>query len=90
MFAQIINSLSDLLYTYVLIVLLLGTGIYFTVKTRFVQFRFLREAIRVVMEPKDNEEGLSSFQALMVVRGKVILQSQGKEFFTWHGKDFFT
>ena len=57
MFAQIINSLSDLLYTYVLIVLLLGTGIYFTVKTRFVQFRFLREAIRVVMEPKDNEEG---------------------------------
>ena len=25
-----------------------------------------------------------------VVRGKVILQSQGKEFFTWHGKDFFT
>ena len=21
---------------------------------------------------------------------KVILQSQGKEFFTWHGKDFFT
>ena len=32
MFAQIINSLSDLLYTYVLIVLLLGTGIYFTVK----------------------------------------------------------
>lgn len=26
----------------------------------------------------------------MCVRGKVILQSQGKEFFTWHGKDFFT
>ena len=25
-----------------------------------------------------------------IVRGKVILQSQGKEFFTWHGKDFFT
>ena len=43
MFAQIINSLSDLLYTYVLIVLLLGTGIYFTVKTRFVQFRCKRQ-----------------------------------------------
>lgn len=27
---------------------------------------------------------------LVSVRGKVILQSQGKEFFTWHGKDFFT
>ena len=32
------------------------------------------------------------FQAqwITTVRGKVILQSQGKEFFTWHGKDFFT
>ena len=32
----------------------------------------------------DNRQGDIS------VRGKVILQSQGKEFFTWHGKDFFT
>ncbi len=29
-------------------------------------------------------------KCLCLVRGKVILQSQGKEFFTWHGKDFFT
>ena len=66
LFADFINSLSDLLYTYILIVLLLGTGIYFTVRTRFVQFRMFRESIRVVMEPKDDENGLSSFQALMV------------------------
>ncbi|MCC2255746.1 alanine:cation symporter family protein [Ruminococcus sp. CLA-AA-H200] len=66
MFAQIINTLSDLLYTYILIILLLGTGIYFTIRTRFVQFRMLRESIRVVMEPKNDESGLSSFQALMV------------------------
>ena len=66
MFAQIINTLSDLLYSYILIVLVLGTGIYFTFKTRFVQFRMLGESIRVVMEPKNDENGLSSFQALMV------------------------
>ena len=66
MFAQFINSLSDLLYTYILIILLLGTGIYFTIRTRFVQFRMFRESIRVVLEPKDDENGLSSFQALMV------------------------
>lgn len=34
--------------------------------------------------------GVCAFVYLIVVRGKVILQSQGKEFFTWHGKDFFT
>ncbi len=66
MFAQLINSLSDLLYSYILIILLLGTGIYFTIRTHFVQFRLFLESIRVVMEPKDDEKGLSSFQALMV------------------------
>ena len=66
LFAQIINTLSDLLYSYILIILLLGTGIYFSIRTRFVQFRMLRESIRVIMEPKEDENGLSSFQALMV------------------------
>lgn len=66
MFADFINSLSDLLYSYILIILLLCTGIYFTIRTRFVQFRMFRESLRVVMEPKNDENGLSSFQALMV------------------------
>ncbi len=66
MFADFINSLSDLLYSYVLIILLLGTGIYFSVRTRFVQFRMFAESIRVVAQPGDDKNGLSSFQALMV------------------------
>ena len=33
---------------------------------------------------------LKPYMFRIAVRGKVILQSQGKEFFTWHGKDFFT
>ena len=66
MFSEIINTLSNWLYTYILIVLLLGAGIYFTVKTKFIQFRCLKEAIRVVKEPSDDKESISSFQALMV------------------------
>lgn len=66
MFADFIHSLSDLLYSYVLIILLLGTGIYFTVRTRFVQFRMFLESIRVVAQPGSDGNGLSSFQALMV------------------------
>lgn len=66
LFAEIINTLSNWLYTYILIILLLGAGVFFTIKTRFVQFRCLREAIRVVKEPSDDKESISSFQALMV------------------------
>lgn len=66
MYAQIIDLLSNWLYTYILIVLLLGVGIYFTVKTKGIQFRYLKEAIHVVREPKDDDKSISSFQALMV------------------------
>lgn len=66
MYAQIIDLLSNWLYTYILIVLLLGVGIYFTFKTKFVQFRYLKESIKVVREPKDDDKSISSFQALMV------------------------
>ena len=66
MFANIISTLSNWLYRYILIILLVGAGIYFTIRTRFVQFRLLREAIRVVVEPKSDSKSISSFQALMV------------------------
>lgn len=66
LFTDFINTLSDLLYSYILIILLLGTGIYFSIRTRFVQFRLFLESIRVVTQPGSDENGLSSFQALMV------------------------
>ena len=43
MLTDFINGLSDLLYSYILIILLLGTGIIFTFRTRFVQFRLFIE-----------------------------------------------
>ena len=39
---------------------------------------------------RQEKTNLDSGKNPYAVRGKVILQSQGKEFFTWHGKDFFT
>ena len=66
MFAEIISTISNLLYSYILIVLLLGAGIYFSIRTRFVQFRMFVESLRVVAQPGNDKNGLSSFQALMV------------------------
>ena len=66
MFAEIINTVSNLLYSYILIILLLGAGIWFSIRTRFVQFRMFIESLRVVAQPGSDKNGLSSFQALMV------------------------
>ena len=66
MFEQIINTVTDVLYSYILIIILLLGGLYFTCRTKFVQFRLLREQFRAVMEKPEDSNGVSSFQALMV------------------------
>ena len=67
---QWITSINDVLWTYVLIIMLLGCATWFTIKTRFVQFRMLGEMIRLLGESpnkRNNEENhISSFQAFMV------------------------
>ena len=67
---RIINTANDVLWTYVLIAMLLGCAVYFTWRTRFVQFRNLREMIRLLTEgaPKssDGKQQVSSFQAFAV------------------------
>ncbi len=66
MLGDMIGLLSSWLYTYILVVLLIAAGLYFTLRTRFVQFRMVREAVRVVGERPEREGAVSSFQALMV------------------------
>lgn len=65
-FSGIIESVSDFMYSYLLIILLLAVGLYFTVRTGFVQFRMLGESIRLVTEKKENKNSVSAFEALMV------------------------
>ncbi|MCR5139977.1 MAG: alanine:cation symporter family protein, partial [Bacteroidaceae bacterium] len=46
-----LSRLSDFLWSYVLIAALLGCGLWFTWKTRFVQFRMVGEMFRLLFEP---------------------------------------
>lgn len=62
----IVSAVNDALYSYVLIILLVAGGLYFTIRTRFVQLRLLGEQLRVVTEKPTDGKGVSSFQALMV------------------------
>ncbi len=63
---EIFGKVNDALYGYILIILLVAVGLYFTVRTKFVQFRLLGEQIRSVTERPKDGNGVSSFQALMV------------------------
>lgn len=95
-FASIVSTISGWLYGYILIALLIGAGLYFTVRTGFVQLRLLGESIRVIKEPRKDRDAISSFQALMVstasrvgtgnivgVTGAIIAGGPGAVFWMW-------
>ena len=64
---SVVNSVNGVLYEpYVLPLILLLAGFYFTFKTNFLQLRLFKESLRVVSEKPVNLGSTSSFGALML------------------------
>ena len=70
LFSLIINEINHILWTYILIAMLLGCAIWFSIKTKFVQFRMLGEMIRLLGDStakiNGHEKHISSFQAFTI------------------------
>ncbi|WP_213973903.1 alanine/glycine:cation symporter family protein [Tepidanaerobacter acetatoxydans] len=65
----LVSNLNNWLYSYVLIVMLIGLGIYFTVKIRFGQFRLIGNMIQLTTEATgiiEGKKGISAFQAFCI------------------------
>lgn len=63
----LINWLNNILWTYVLIYVLLGAGLYFGIKTRWVQFRLFKLMITSLRGSRATDDGgISPFQAFCV------------------------
>ncbi|MGR2949151.1 sodium:alanine symporter family protein [Vibrio vulnificus] len=62
---DLINLMNDLLWGSILVYLLVGVGIYFTVRLGFIQFRHFGHMFSVLKNSrKSDNAGISSFQAL--------------------------
>ncbi|MCA0989313.1 alanine/glycine:cation symporter family protein [Guptibacillus algicola] len=65
---QVIEEINSILWGPIMITLLLGTGLFFTIRLGFIQFTGLKEGFRQTFGPlfsrKQKKEGISSFQAL--------------------------
>ncbi len=66
MLDKIIAFLNDALYSYVLIILLLVCGLYFTIRSKFSQFTSFPDQINGLKEKPKDGKGISSFHALIV------------------------
>lgn len=68
----LVSAVNNVLWSYVLIVMLVGLGLWFSFRTGFVQIRHLREMVRLVAEgatAKTKKGHISTFQALLRFHG---------------------
>ena len=73
---ELITAVNDAVWGYVLIFALVGCGVWFTFRTRFVQFRMIGEMVRLLTDSavdtiddkgaRDKRKHISSFQAFAV------------------------
>ena len=71
--SNFLQQVNRLVWGIPLICLLLGTGIYFTCRLKFLQFAKLPLAFKLMMEKSDDTEGdVSSFQALCTALSSTI------------------
>lgn len=65
-----ITGINDIIWTYVLIAVLIGCGLWFSLRTRFIQFRLFREMFRTLGDStsrlNEHEQHISSFQAFTI------------------------
>ncbi|WP_010097665.1 alanine/glycine:cation symporter family protein [Ornithinibacillus scapharcae] len=67
---KLVGEANDVLWSYILIIVLIGLGLYFTIRTKFVQFRDFPEMLRVIFDKRaidaSGKKGTSSFQAFAI------------------------
>lgn len=67
---EILGKINEFFYSYVLIIVLVGAGLSFTIKTKFIQFRLIPDMFRLLTEKatinSNGKKGISSFQAFTI------------------------
>ncbi|HEY4530493.1 MAG TPA: alanine/glycine:cation symporter family protein [Luteimonas sp.] len=63
---EFLATLNGLIWSKALIALCLGAGLYFSIRTRFLQLRSVPEMVRLLLSGKSSAAGVSSFQALAI------------------------
>ena len=63
---EFVDGLNNVLWSTPVIYILLGVGLLFSVMTRFLQVRHVKEMVKLMFQGKSSDAGVSSFQALAI------------------------
>ena len=62
----ILTQIDDFMYFPLLIIVMAAAGLNFTIRTKGVQIRLAIESVRLILEPKEDDNSVSSLQAMLV------------------------
>lgn len=72
MIESLVNGINDIVWSNALIGVALFSGIFYSIKTKFVQLRMVKEMLRLLFGGKSSDRGVSSFQAFAIaISGRV-------------------
>ncbi|MCR8642787.1 alanine:cation symporter family protein [Paenibacillus sp. N1-5-1-14] len=63
---DLVTNLNDVLWTYLITAFLIAVGIYFTIRTNFVQVRYIGQMFKLLREGTKRTSSVSSFQAFCI------------------------
>ena len=66
MLEKIVSQVNDIVWNPGLVVLLIAAGLYFSVRTRFVQVRRFKLMLKSLFSKKEGAKGISSFEAFCI------------------------
>ena len=89
-FLDTVDTLNDYLWTYVVVVMLVACAIYFTFRSKGVQFRLLRDMVKVIVDrPIYNKVGKDEQEkeAFFTYKNEIDVAGAANSFLDWryHG-----
>lgn len=72
LFEQTVSNINNLVWSAPLIAFCVLAGLYFSIRSNFLQVRHIKEMVRLLFNGKSSDEGVSSFQALaLALSGRI-------------------
>lgn len=76
-FESSLQSVNTFMYSYLLIVLLVVVGVFFTIKTKFIQFRLIPDMFKLLTEKSSNDQsGKKEYRPSKPLRFRLLLESE--------------
>jgi len=70
--AEVLKGINEIAWGMPLVILVVGAGIYFSIRMKFPQFRYMKEMVRIMGSGRDSEHGLSPLKTFIFTAARSV------------------